>query len=106
MERCQDHDKLSEEVKEMGKLIVGMDVSLKNAIKETSNHISAGSKWRLTIAISCIGLIGSVVGAIVRFSVIDFKVTAHDKEIIEMRGQIYDLNYEKGRAVGMMEKAK
>ena len=104
MERCLDHDNLSQEVKETRLLVVEMKSDLKNAIKEATNHIQGGSKWRLAIAIASIGLIGSVVGAIIRFSLIDFKVVSHDKEIIEMRGQIYDLNYEKGRAVGLAEK--
>ena len=97
MEHCSDHDKLTEAV-------IRMEEKLDHAIKEVSGHISAGSKWRLAIACSCIGLVGLSVGAIVRFSVVDFKVTLHDKDISEMRNQIYDLNYEKGRAVGLGER--
>ncbi len=103
MERCPDHDNLASEVKETRLIVVEMKADLKNAIKETTSHIQAGSKWRMTISIACIGLIGSVVGARVRFSLIGFKVTTHEKDILEMRDQIYDLNFEKGRAVGLAE---
>lgn len=97
MERCADHDKLAE-------VVIRMEEKLDHAIKEVTAHISAGSKWRLAIACSCVGLVGLAVGAIVRFAVVDFKVANHDVEIKEMRTQIYDLNYEKGRAVGLAEK--
>ena len=102
-ERCPDHDNLAEEVKTTRLVVARMEEILKSAIKETTSHITAGSKWRIAITIACISLIGSIVGAIVRFSVIDFKVSQHDENIKEMRTQIYDLNYEKGRAVGLQE---
>jgi hypothetical protein len=96
MDRCQDHDKISEAV-------IRMEEKLDAAIKEVGGHIAAGSKWRLAILCACIGLIGTFVAGVVRFGVMEYKVTTVQEEQIRMKDQIYDLNYEKGRAVGMQE---
>jgi beta-lactamase regulating signal transducer with metallopeptidase domain len=96
MDRCQDHDKLSEAV-------IRMEEKLDAAIKEVTGHITAGSRWRLAIVVACIGLVGSIVGAIVRFSVMEYRVSNLQNNQEKMLVQIYDLNYEKGRAVGLAE---
>jgi hypothetical protein len=99
-EPCKFEDKIIK----IGEDVAFMRSDLANAIKSTAEHINAGSKWRMAIVVASLGLVGGIVGAIVRFSVIDFKVSMHDTDIKEIRGQIYDLNYEKGRAVGLAEK--
>lgn len=99
MERCPDHDKLSEAV-------IRMEEKLDNAIKEVTSHMLAGAKWRLTIAVACIGLVGSIVGAIVRFSVMEYKLSKIQEDQKLMTVQLYDLNFEKGRAVGLSENKK
>jgi hypothetical protein len=104
MERCSEHANLTEKVNEIGLSVARTEEIVKNAIKEVSSHISAGSKWRLAIACSCISLVGVVVGGIVRFSVMEYRTIKLEDSQKEMNKQILDLNYEKGKAVGLAEK--
>ncbi len=98
-EPCKFEDKIIE----IGENIAGMRADLNNAITNTTNHIIAGSKYRLAIICACIGLVGAVVGGIVRFSVVEYRVNSISNNQDKMLEQIYDLNYEKGRAVGLAE---
>jgi hypothetical protein len=84
--------------------IASIKTDLKNAIESVTGHIEQGTKWRLTIVVACIGLVGMFVGAIVRFSVMEYKVCNLQTQQIEMRSQIYDLNYVKGRTEGLAER--
>jgi hypothetical protein len=99
MERCADHDKISEAV-------IRMEEKLDSAICKVTEHIEAGSKWRLAITISCIGLVGTIIGGIVRFSLMEYKIASLQDDGREMQRQVYDLNYEQGRFIGLTEKNK
>jgi hypothetical protein len=96
MERCQDHDKISEAV-------IRMEEKLDAAIITTTSYITTGLRWRIAVVVACIGLVGTIVAGVVRFGVMEYKVTVIQQEQIRMGDQIYDLNYEKGRAVGLQE---
>jgi len=100
MEPC----KFEEKIIGMGEAIVRIETKLDEAITQTTNHIIAGAKFRLAIVCSCIGLVGLFVGGIVKFAVNDYKVSLHETDIREIREQIYDLNYVKGRAEAVAEK--
>jgi|GEM_PF-5926530 len=102
MEPC----KFETEIITTGKTIARIEEKLDHAISETKNHIEAGSRWRLTIVVACIGLIGGVVAGIVRFSVVEYKVAVLQNEQGKMQEQIFDLNYIKGKAEGISEAAK
>jgi len=78
--------------------------SIKSDMQHFFDHIKEGSKWRVAITISCIGLIGTIVTGIVRFSVMEYKVCSMTTVQTEMRTQIYDLNYVRGKAEGLAEK--
>ena len=103
MERCQDHDKLCETVSKIDLSVARMEVALTNAIQETTKHIAAGTKYRLTILCACIGLVGSIVGGIIRFSLMEYKVSVLQLGQDKMQEQIFDLNYIKGKAEGIAE---
>ena len=96
-QRCQDHDKLSEAV-------IRMEEKLDAAIKEVCGHINSGSKWRLAIVCACIGLVGTFVAGVVRFGVMEYKVENIQQDLKLHTNQIYDLNYEKGKATGLAER--
>ena len=104
MERCSEHANLTEKVNEIGLSVARTEEIVKNAIKEVTSHITAGSKWRLAIACSCIGLVGLFIGGVVRFSVVEYRTIKLEESQKQMQTQIYDLNYEKGKAVGLAEK--
>ena len=106
MERCPDHGNLAEEVKTTRLAVVRMEESLKNAIQQATDHIQGGARWRLTIACACVGLVGTFVGGVVRFSVMEYKLNIIQADQSTMRTQIYDLNYEKGRLAGIAENGK
>jgi len=101
-EPCKFEDRIISALED----IASFKSTLESAVTETSKHIEAGSKWRVAIVCSCIGLVGLFIGAIVRFAVMDFKVSSHDIELKEIRTQLYDLNYEKGRATELSESKK
>jgi uncharacterized UBP type Zn finger protein len=110
MERCQDHDKIVENYETIAKdtvktslTVARMEEKLDAAIKEVGGHIAAGSKWRLTILCACIGLVGTFIAGVVRFGVMEYKVEKIQEDLKVHSDQIYDLNYEKGRAVGLQE---
>ena len=104
MEHCEEHTKLTETVNKIDLAVARMEVALSNAIKETSNHIAAGFKFRITIISSCIVLVGTIVGGIVRFSVMEYKVSVVQNQQDKLQTQIYDLNYTRGKAEGLAEK--
>ena len=101
-----DPCKFEEKIIEISENIASMRADLSNAIINTTEHITAGSKYRLTIICTCIGLVGAIVGGIIRFSIMEYKVTVMQQDQDKMQEQIYDLNYEKGYAVGIADKQK
>jgi hypothetical protein len=102
MEPC----KFENEIIGFGKTIARMDANLENAIKETREHIEAGSKWRLAIVVACVGLVGGIVSGIVRFSVVEYKVAVLQNDQNKIQDQIFDMNYIKGKTEGIAEAAK
>ena len=103
MERCSEHGDLAKDIKGTREDVSGMRSDLKNAIEKVTEHIQGGTRWRLTIFSACVVLVGTIVGGIVRFSVMEYKlITIQDDQKV-IREQIYDLNYEKGRLAGIAE---
>ena len=86
--------------------IASIKADLKNIIVFVNNHIQTGIKYRLAIIGSCIAIIGTIVSGIVRFSVMEYKVIVIQANQDRIKEQIYDLNYEKGRAIGLSEGQK
>ena len=106
MERCSEHGGIVKDSKDTREAVIRMEEKLDSAIEKVTEHIQGGSRWRMTISIACIGLIGTIVGGIVRFSVMEYKlITIQDDQKV-IREQIYDLNYEKGRLAGIAEDGK
>jgi hypothetical protein len=103
MERCSEHNSLAEDIKKIGLSVARTEETVKNAIQQATDHIQAGAKWRMTIVIASLGLIGTFVSGVVRFSVMEYKVTQIQEEQTSIRQQIYDLNYERGRIAGIEE---
>lgn len=104
MERRVEHvEEGYEKVIKIGERLARIEEVISNAVNEIGNHIRAGSKYRLAIFCSSLGLVSLFITGVVRFAVIDYKVSILEKEGVTTRGQIYDLNYEKGRAVGLQE---
>lgn len=103
---CSNHSDFVKSAQNTEKTVIRMEEQLKHALEETKNHIQQGSTYRLAIICSCIGLVGLLVGGIIKFSVMDYKVDRHEKKFEQVETQIYDLNYVRGRAEAMSETKK
>lgn len=79
---------------------------ISNDIEHVLDHIKSSVKYRMMIIVSCISLVGVILGGIVRFSVVEYKVAVLQNAQGKMQDQIFDLNYIKGKTEGIAEAAK
>ena len=98
-----DPCEFKEEIMNMGKNIAGLTEIIKVAIRDTKDHIEAGSKWRLAIFCSCIGLVGLFITGAITFGVNHYRLGKVEEDVKEVRIQLYDLNYSKGKEIGLSE---
>lgn len=106
MDPCKFEEKIifiSEKVAATDERYISLSDKIDSAIKAVTRHIEAGSKYRVAIITAWIGIAGLFVGWCTWCGRIDTKITYHDRQLTTMEEQIYDLNYEKGRAVGLSE---
>lgn len=76
---------------------------MRKDIEHTLDYIRSGSKYRITVVCSCIGLVGLFISGWVKFNVNDYRLGVAEQDVKEVRSQLYDLNYVKGREVGLSE---
>lgn len=92
---CEFKDKIGQ---------LGEDMSgLKKDIEHTLEYIRSGSKYRITVICSCIGLVGLFISGWVKFNVNDYRLGIAESDVKEVRKELYDLNYVKGKEIGRTE---
>lgn len=100
-ERLGKLEESSNDIIDLAKQLVGMRVELANAIQQTTSHINAGSKYRLTIILACLGLVGLWHSETVKYGIFQEKITQHDKLIEKVDSDNRDLNFELGKISNM-----
>lgn len=79
---------------------------VRSDIRHTLDYIRSGAKYRLAVICSCIGIVGTFLGAWVKFSVNDYRLGIAEQDVKEVRVQLYDLNYIKGKEIVRTEADK
>lgn len=90
---CEQHQQLFSDVQ-----------VIKNSLETIKEGIDNSLKWRVAVICTFLGLIGLFINSAIRFGVMESKAVASEVEIREIKTQIYDLNYIKGRTEGLSER--
>lgn len=72
-------------------------------IKHTLDYIRSGAKYRLTVICACLGLVGTFLGAWIKFSVNDYRLGRTEADVEQIKTQVYDMNYVKGQQSGYVQ---
>jgi hypothetical protein len=90
-------------------LVETMRKEINGAVKETKDHIKGGfnrrvASWGVITTLGCF-ILGIAYNNAIKFGVMQNEVSYHKEEMKQIKEQIYDLNYVKGKTEGITEKS-